>query len=431
MRDSSPGRIRSLLLDSGVYYGWFVAVGCFFLTFMTFGTIYSYTVFFGPILETFDESHANTSIIFSLMSLVAFGGAAILGFAIDRYGVRKLLVVAGVLLTSGLVAAGVVPSLIGVIIGYSVVAAAGLGIVFVVSYTTPPRWFDRRRGLATGIAVSGTGVGILVMPPLADALIRRIGWQQTYLVVAAMFLVAIVIAIVLLADRPRDLGVDVSDEFEDPSAEYRNDPNEARTVRTQVAETAEIVQTRLFGLVFVGLLLAFVPSYAVLIFLVEFTESVGVSRRIGVLAVSAAGALNIVAKFVAGGIADRAGAGRTMAICVGLMCAATVLLIAIPTPTTILVLAGLFGLGYGGIAALMSPLLADLFGTADLSTLFGVTAIGFAIGGTIVPYLVGIGFDLFGTYEIPFLAAAAAGVGAIVALLGVRILRPETSIGQS
>ncbi|MEF8778878.1 MAG: hypothetical protein V5A36_08200, partial [Natronomonas sp.] len=118
MRDRSPGRIRSLLLDSGVYYGWFVAVGCFFLTFMTFGTIYSYTVFFGPILETFDESHANTSIVFSLMSLVAFGGAAILGFAIDRYGVRKLLVVAGVLLTSGLVAAGVVPSLIGVIIGY-------------------------------------------------------------------------------------------------------------------------------------------------------------------------------------------------------------------------------------------------------------------------------------------------------------------------
>lgn len=428
MGDSDPGVVRSLLLDSGVYYGWFVAVGCFLLTFMTFGTIYSYTVFFGPILETFDETHANTSIVFSLQSLVTFGGAAVLGFAIDRYGVRRLLVVAGVLLTVGLVGASAIPSLVGVIVAYSVVAAAGLGIVFVVAYTTPPQWFGRRRGLATGVAVSGTGVGILVMPPLADALIRRIGWQGTYLVLAAMFLAAIVIAVVLMADRPRDLGVDTDIEFGGSNAELGGSADTTtRTVRTQVAETAEIVRTRTFGLVFVGLLLAFVPSYAVMVFFVEFAESVGISRRIGVLAVSAVGALNIVAKFVAGGIADVVGAGRTMAACVGLMCTATVLLVAVPTPVTILVLAGLFGLGYGGIAALMSPLLADLFGTADLSTLFGVTAIGFAIGGTVVPYLVGVGFDRFGTYEIPFLAAAVAGAVAIVALLAVRVIQPTAS----
>lgn len=419
MLDGSPGILRRRLLASRPYYGWYVVVGCFFLSLMTSGTIFSFSVFLGPVIEAFDQSTANTSLVFGLQSLLTFGGAALLGFAVDRYGVRRLLVVAGALVCTGLAGASQASTFLGVVVAYSVVAATGLGITFVVAYTTPPRWFERRRGLATGVAVSGWGVGILAMPPLIDALIDVVGWQQAYLILAGMFFVAIAIAVTLLATRPSDLGVDVGDEFAEPIGTVS-----VRSIRAQVVETVRTAFTPMFALVFVGLLFAFVPSYAVLVFLVEFAESAGAGRRAGVIGVSAIGAMNIVAKFAAGGIADRAGADLTMAGFVALMCLVTPVMVAFPTPTSVVVLAALFGFGYGGIAALMSPLMAELFGTADLSTLFGLTSIGFAVAGIIVPYLVGFGFDLFGTYDVPFLAAAAVGFAAAVAFLAIRSQRP-------
>ena len=445
------GPLRKRLVESRLYYGWYVVVGCFLLSAMTSGLIFSFGVFLGPVLESFDGTYASTSLLFSLQAFVAFGGAAALGFAVDRYGVRRLLVVAAVLVPAGLLGASQAPTFAGVVVSYGVVAAAGLGITFVVAYTTPPRWFERRRGLATGVAVSGWGVGILAMPPLANALIRAVGWQGAYLVLSVVLLVAILVAAFLLADWPADLGVDASDEFpttsstgagrdagdgpeDGPEDDTADDPADSpvgggRSIRAQVADAVAIVRTRLFGLVFVGLLLAFVPSLAVLVYLVEFAESVGVSRRIGVLGVSIIGALNVVAKFIAGGVADRVGTDVTLVGCVLLMFAATVLLVLVPTPASILVLSAAFGLGYGGVAALMSPLLANLFGTGDLSTLFGVTAIGFAISGTAVPYLVGLGFDVFGTYDVPFLAVAGVGLIGAVAFALIRVLRPDVAGG--
>lgn len=425
--DDVRSRVRTGLLESRLYYGWFVVFGCFLLATMTSGTIYSFSVFLAPVVETFDQSYANTSLVFSVQSLVTFGGAALLGFAVDRYGIRPLLVVAAVLLVVGLVGASQSPSFVGVVVGYSVVAAVGLGIVFVVAFTTPPRWFERRRGLATGVAVSGWGVGILVMPPFVEFVIDAIGWQLAYLVLAALFLAAIAVAVPLVANRPRALGVDVAGEFANPGAEHgaESDP---RTLRTHLEAVVATARTRLFALVFVGVLLGFAPWYAVVVYFVEFAESVGATRRIGVYAISLVGVLNVAAKFTAGGLADRVGNDRVLAGCVSLMCAATVGLVFVPTPANILVLAAVFGFGGGGVAALMTPLLADLFGTDDLSTLFGITSIGIGIGGVFVPFLTGAAFDRFAAYDVPFLATAAVGAIAIVAFLTIRAVRPESTV---
>lgn len=432
MASTQAGPLRGRLLRTRVYYGWYIVIGCFFLSMITAGTIFSFSVFLGPVLEAFGQTHASTSLIFSLQSLVTFGGAAVLGFAVDRYGVRRLLLISALLVVSGLLGASQSPSFIFVVVFYGFVAAAGLGITFVVAYTTPPRWFDRRRGLATGIAVSGWGVGILAFPPYAEVLIGELGWQGAYIGLGFTILLAITIAVILLADRPGELNIDVQDEFITPEARAnaKDQTVETRSIRVQILDTIQIAKTRLFGLVFIGLLFAFVPSLAILVYLVEFAESVGLSRGVGVLGVSLIGALNVVAKFIAGAVADRIGMDITMVICVGLMFIATVLLVLVPTPVSIIILAAIFGLGYGGIAALMSPLVANLFGTADLSALFGVTSIGFAITGVTVPYFVGTMFDLIGTYEIPFLIVALFGLISAIAFATIRFVRPDQGHGM-
>lgn len=417
-------RVRVRLLESDRYYGWYVVVGCFALSLMTAGTMFSFSVFLGPVIAEFDQTYANTSLVFSIQSFVTFSGAAVLGFAVDRYGLRRLLVLAGGLLSVGLIGASQSPSFYWVLVSYSVVAAAGMGITFVVAYTTPPRWFERRRSLATGVAVSGWGIGIVAMPPFVELLIGMLGWQATYLVLAGLFLVAIGIAVLLLADRPSALGVDTTEEFETASA-ANGGQAQSQSVRAQLKTTLTTVMTPLFGVVFAALLLMFVPANAVLVYLVDFAEAAGVTRRVGVVAVSVLGGMNVVAKFTVGWAADRIGTDRMMAVCVVLMCVPTLLLVVIPTPASVLLLSAVFGFGYGGTAALMSPLVANLFGTDDLSTLFGLTAIGFAIAGVSVPYAVGRGLDAFGSYDVPFAAAAVIGLVSAALFLAVRVARTD------
>ena len=134
-----------------------------------------------------------------------------------------------------------------------------------------------------------------------------------------------------------------------------------------------------FGLIFLALAAALIPYFAMLVHLIEFTMSVGVSRTISVVAVSIVGAFNILVKVFAGWVADSIGILQTLSGCVLLMSTRMVMLIVIPTSLGILFSASLFGLEVSGIATLISPLLADTFGAKDLGTMFGTVSLTFAI----------------------------------------------------
>lgn len=167
-----------------------------------------------------------------------------------------------------------------------------------------------------------------------------------------------------------------------------------------------------FLLVFLAVLLAYMPVYVVIVYLVEFAASVGAGRATGVLAVSAVGVTSVVGRNVAGVASDWFGLGHLAAACALVIGATTVGLTVFGGPAAILALSVVFGVGYGGIGSLISPLLAELFGTDDLYALFGLTSVSFAVAGSVAPYLSGAGYEVFGTFQPVFVTA---GVVAIVA----------------
>lgn len=405
--------VQSRLLQIDVYYGWFIVAACFVGAMITFATAYSFSVFFGHIVTEFDQSHANTSLLFSLQSIVTFGGAAFLGIFVDRYGVRRLLALATVLVGAGLLGTSQLPSFVGVAVAYGVVAAAGLGIVYVVAYATTPRWFERRRGLATAVATSGGGVGILVGPPVASFLIGQVGWQNAYLGLTVAFTGLLGLMTLVFADRPADLGIDVSAEF---ATSARTRSTHGRGWRDQLADVRELAWSRAFVLLFFGYLFLAVPLYILTVHMVEFTASSGIGRSTGVLAVSVIGGMNIFGKFLVGPAADRVGTTHVLATCGALMGGATLSLAFVRAPAAVIGVVVLFGIGYGGSIALLSPLIAELFGVGDINALFGLTSVAFALSGAFVPFLAGAGFDALGTY-VPSLV-----VGGIVGLLSAVVI---------
>jgi MFS family permease len=217
MTDSTgrPNVIQRYLLSGDVYYGWFIVVECFFVLLSVFGTITAFSVFFSHVVATFETSHADTSIAFSLQMITTYGSLSVLGFAVDRFSVSHLATVGAVLVGGGLIGSSTASSFLGLVVAYGLVAGLGFGLSLIIGYTTPVKWFDQRRGLATGIAVSGGGVGILPVPPLSAWLIDGYGWQTAYLLVGVGAFLVPALAGRIVVDSPRTLDLDPHDEFPD------------------------------------------------------------------------------------------------------------------------------------------------------------------------------------------------------------------------
>ena len=121
------------------------------------------------------------SLVFSLAGFLYFGLGIVNGPLADRFGARRLAV-AGMILTGlGQAAASAARNLLEVYAAYGFGVGLGVGCAYVPAIGAVQRWFVRRRGFASGLAVSGIGIGTLLMPPLASQLIELLGWRDAYL----------------------------------------------------------------------------------------------------------------------------------------------------------------------------------------------------------------------------------------------------------
>lgn len=118
------------------------------------------------------------------------------------------------------------------VLTYSVVTGAGMSLAFVIGYATP-QWFQRRRGLATGVASAGLGVGMVIVAPIASAFVASVGWRGAFHLLGISLGLTLVVAAALIADDPdRFDAADV--EFPDgrpaSNASYRDLLKTVRTV---------------------------------------------------------------------------------------------------------------------------------------------------------------------------------------------------------
>src|SRR4030081_4056883 len=187
-----------------IFYGWFVVSAAFAVPFVGFGCAYTFAAFVEPLQRDFGASRGSVSLVFSLAGFLYFGLGIVSGPLADRFGSRPLAVV-GMLLTGlGLAAAAAARNLIEVYAAYGLGVGLGVGCAYVPAIGAVQRWFVRRRGLASGLAVSGIGVGTLVMPPLASLFIETLGWRGAYLALGALAAVAGGGVALLLGKDPTD-----------------------------------------------------------------------------------------------------------------------------------------------------------------------------------------------------------------------------------
>src|SRR6202166_4729121 len=217
---------------SRIFYGWFVVAAAFAVTFVGFGCAYTFSAFVEELQRDFGASRGSVSLVFSLAGFLYFGLGIVSGPLADRFGYRRLAVAGMVLTGLGLMAASAARSLTEVYAAYGLGVGLGVGCAYVPAIGAVQRWFVRRRGFASGLAVSGIGVGTLVMPPLATLLIEDLGWRGAYLALGCLAAVLGGGLALLIESDPRDRNLGPDDD--PPQAGAQRAQPEGETVHDAV-----------------------------------------------------------------------------------------------------------------------------------------------------------------------------------------------------
>src|SRR5215211_9047304 len=183
---------------------WRIVAAAFAAMFVAFGIAYSYGAFLDEMRADFGVGRAAGAAFFSLTSLLYFGLGGLSGAAADRFGPRRVLLVGAAALGLGLVATARAGSLAAALVAYGLGVGIAVACAYVPMVALVGSWFDRRRTIALGVAVAGIGVGTLVLPPGAAALIEAIGWRDTYLVLAAAGVAVLGLCALAAAPAPLD-----------------------------------------------------------------------------------------------------------------------------------------------------------------------------------------------------------------------------------
>jgi MFS family permease len=384
-----------------IFHGWLVVAGVFAVTFVGFGSAYTFSAFVEAIGKDFGASRGSVSLIFSLAGFLYFGLGIVSGPLADLWGSRRLAVAGMILVGVGLAAASLARSLTEIYLAYGLGVGLGVGASYVPALGAVQRWFVRRRGSASGLAVSGIGVGTLVMPPLASWLIEMLGWRAAYLTLG-LFAAVIGGGLALLIEndpRRRGLGPD-------------GDPPQARTPAAQWdgASVREAVTSVRFVALYGACLICSFGVFVPFVHLVPYALDHGIPQAVAVWLLGVIGIGSTAGRFFLGGIADRLGRGPTLVLMfVGMALALATWAISIGAWA----LAGFafaFGIFYGGWVAVLPALVMDTFGGRNVSAIIGILYTSVAFGTLIGPGAAGFAFDLSHSYTVPILASVGANL---------------------
>jgi MFS family permease len=393
-------------MGRGIFFGWFVVAATFTVLLLGFGVAYSFASFFDGLEADFQASRGDVSLIFSIAGFLYFSLGAISGPLSDRIGARPVVAFGIVLIAIGLLASSFAQNLWQIYLSYGAAVGVGIGFAYVPSVGVLQRWFVRRRGLATGLAVAGIGVGTLVAPPVSGALVEALGWRGTFQVLAGVILVVGLLAAALLVSNPAARGL-----YPDGDATA----GEGASLSGMSLRAA--LSTAPFWLLFAASAIVSLGLFVPFVHLVKFSVDHGHEESRAILLISLIGVGSMSGRLILGGLADRFGRHRAIVAMFLGMALVQAWWYFSTSFWALAVYAVCFGLFYGGFVALAPALTADYFGAKNVGGIIGVQYSGTAVGNLLGPVAAGFAFDFTRAYDLSIALSASTAFLAVAVIL--------------
>lgn len=407
------------------YYGWVVlgAAGSSMFVRNAAGSL-TFAVFVPLVAEDTGWSRAVIGGAAAVGGLLATGASPPVGWAIDRFGARLMLV----------------SSLI--IIGLSTIALAWLSVHIALFYaamsvgrimfssplnvgaaTVVGRWFVRQRGRATGLLFLSHSGGMAVFPLVATWVSYAYSWQTAWIVLGLMvYAIALAPAALLVAQRPEDIGLRPDG---DPPIDTESDGGGAPEPSTpaHVEEqwtTRQALRTPVLWVLAIGTGFLFLLQSGTNVYQADLLRSRGIDLTLSQLSIVVNAAGTGLGSLVWGRVVENLRVSYTYAMVALVMAVALALFVFADTVLLGYIAAGLFGLAVAGILVVPAVAYANFFGRQSLGTIRGVTEPFTSLGQAIGAVSSGLVFHFAGFYTYAFVIYAILGVLTAVALLTAR-----------
>ncbi len=388
--------------------GWWIVASLFVVLLLVFGGGYNTVpVFIPALLRAFPSwSHQRVSIIAS--ALAASAGLSILpvGWLVDRIEARIVMVGGALAAGASFLIASQANTISAMIAAYLLL---GLGIA---AGTVLPgslviaNWFTARRGMAMGIANSGSTTGGMVMTLVAGFVIRHWGWRAAYITIG-LPMIAIAAPLVAIAIRSRPPG----------------------TVKLTLTESAErlpgyevrpALHTRSFWMIALANFCFAFAATGTAIHMVTHLEHVGYSAANAALAMSLVFGFAAIGKVIMGFMADRLTARRALAIDFAIQAAGIALVFAIQSAIVAPIFVAVYGLTVAAPLMLLPLLTAESLGLKRFGFISGLAGLAQTFGAAIGPLVSGRIFDLTNSYTAAFELCIVINLLGALATLGCR-----------
>ncbi|KAL1923292.1 uncharacterized protein VTP21DRAFT_8272 [Calcarisporiella thermophila] len=406
--EAEDGVSKEYPLDS--LYGWFVVVAAFFLTFYLFGLATGWGVFqdlYSKDILHDQESLLSISYIGSLSIGLMYVFGLISGMINNRFGNRSLLLAATVIQPLGLILASFSSTLWQLYLTQGLLVGLGNGCAFHGGISIIPQWFERYRGLATGIAVSGSGFGGLALAPLSRALIDRLGYRWALRILGIIGFATLLSSFFIV--RPR-----ASRPSHKPSIIHLSFFD---------MRFAIVMVIGLFAMLGYWQPYFMLPSYAV--------ATTGLTPQLTAIFVGVISGVASVFRIVLGGCADWLGYTNVL---MGSLLLSTISILIFwvfaKSFAFFVIFVILFGASSGGFTSLFPVIVTELVKPEDTPTAMGLAYFSFGVGS-----LLGPGFSVLlkasnGGDLGSILFAGSVSLVATIAALGLRYLKSHRILAK-
>lgn len=409
-----------------LFYGWVVVIACLIITTVVYGINYSFGVFLKPLENEFGWTRGAISGVFSIYMLFCCIFGVWGGWAVDRYGPKIVALFMGLFTGLSLLLTSQTNAPWQLFITYSLLLPLGTGATYMVIMATASRWFDKKRGLALGIASSGGGLGPLLMAPFATYLITNVGWRVAYIIVGLIAWLVMIPSSRLLRKDPSEIRA-LPDGTKSVSSETGME-EERREGDTQLTgfSLSQASKTGSFWLLgAIWLLYAF--CYLLMItHIVPHATDIGIPAMEAATILSLIGGSNVAGRLLMGRVSDSMGRKATSIICAIVVAGAMIWLIWSRDLWMLYLFGVVCGFSFGGLDPCITALIGDTFGLRSIGVIMGTLSVAWGIGSAIGPAVGGFVFDASENYSTAFLMGAVAML--ITALLIVLVRRESIKI---
>ncbi len=398
----------------GVFFGWWVvaasvvglSVGPGQFAFGSLG------LFIVPLGAEFGWDRAEISLALTVFTVALAVSLPVVGTVVDRAGSRRVLIPS--LLTMGILL-GSIPLVLGqlwhLLLIFALIGALAAGANSLPYMLTISAWFDRRRGLAIGIAMAGSGLGYAYVPPLLQHLIEKYSWQSGFYALAAIAIgIALPIILWLFRETPQEMGLE-------PDGESLANRRASASVQYGL-QRSEAMRTRHFWLLFVMFSGLSFSLYGLLPHIVPMLTDRGMTGTAAALAASSVGVTIMIARVVIGYLIDRFFAPAVAAIFFTLSAAGLGILATGTAGFPVFGAMILIGFTIGAEIDLMAFLAGRYFGLRHFGAIYGLLFASLLIGTSLGPFVYGLAFESTGSYvSILIVCCVVNGFASLITLV--------------